>query len=69
MYITVMGTCGLVGLVVQQSGTSRLQWRTRPGLLDDVTHTGPMRKGVAQSCDDVRGAGTINAAFLLMVKK
>lgn len=64
MYIIVMGTCDLVSLVAQQSGTSTLQRRTRPGLLDDVTRAGPMRRGVAQrSCDDVRGAGIINAAF------
>lgn len=40
MYIIVMGTCELVSLVVQQSGTSTLQRRTRPGLPDDVTRTG-----------------------------
>lgn len=62
MYIIVMGICELVSLVVQQSGTSTLQQRTRPGLLDDVARTGPMRKRVAQrSCDDV-----IRAALLML---
>lgn len=55
MYIIVMRTCELVGLVAQQSGTSTLRWRTTSrGLLGDVTHAGPMRERVAQrSCDDV----------------
>lgn len=62
MYISVMGTCELVSLVVQRSGTSTLPWRTH-----DVTHTGPMRKrGAQRSRDDVIGVGIIiNAAFRL----